>query len=281
LGELERVSHVRALRRVITLAELRERIAQRYPEAAPLPEAPECVAMVREVLGADAEFDAPNQRFILRAAEAMTVQTGSGSRPTMYVTQVGAQPFDSHQQAVHRANEFNREIQSALDDRRVLVARVQPISFARAVPRLAQAFGVRHVSLDGLIVDGLREVTTRMRIDLTRVHAADAAWPTGPDTDRLRSVLKIVRKDYLAPALLYPDGPILVTDWGLAFRYEMQDLYIELRDACGRGAHPGALCALPADDAEQSVVLDGLQFPEFLPERYIRVPSAWLSIVAA
>jgi hypothetical protein len=113
------------------------------------------------------------------------------------------------------------------------------------------------------------------------VHTADAAWPTGPDTARLRAVLEIVRKEHLAPALLYPDGPILVTDWGLAFRYGMQGLYTELRDACGRGAHPGALCALPADDAEQAVVLDGHNFPEFDPARMLRVPGAWLRIEAA
>jgi serine/threonine protein kinase len=277
LGSTDRATR----RRAFTVAELRERMAQRYPEAAPLPDAPECIAIVREVLGAETDFDAGRGLFLVRAAEAMTVQTGSGSRPTMYVTQVGAQPFDSHQQAVNRANEFNREVQSALVDRRVLVVRVQPASFARAVPRLAQAFGVRAVSLDGLIVDGLHEVAARKGIDLARVHTADAAWPTGPDTARLRAVLEIVRKEHLAPALLYPDGPILVTDWGLAFRYGMQGLYTELRDACGRGAHPGALCALPADDAEQAVVLDGHNFPEFDPARMLRVPGAWLRIEAA
>ena len=277
LGEMDRVKR----RRVFTVAELRERMAQRYPEAAPLPDAPECVALVREVLGAETDFDPVNNRFLVRAAESMTVQTGSGSRPTMYVTQIGAQPIDAHQQAVNRANAFNQEVDSALNDRRLMVLGVQPASFARAVPRLAAHFKVRHVSLDALILDGLRAVAAQRNIQLGKIHEADAAWPAGPTAGNLRAVLEMVRKEHVAPALLEPDGPILVSDWGLLFRYDMQGLYTELRDACGRGAHPGALCVLPADDAEQSIVLDGFNFPEFDPSRILRVPGAWLRLETA
>ena len=274
LGEMDRVRR----RRVFTVAELRERMAQRYPEAAPLPDAPECVALVREVLGEETEYDAPNQRFLVRAAEAMTVQTGSGARTTMYVTQLGAQPIDAHQQAVARANDFNREVNSALSDRRLMVLGVQPASFACAVPRLTEYFRVRHVSIDALIIDGLRVVAAKRNIQLTRIHEADATWPSGPASGNLRAVLEMVRKEHVGPALLDPDGPILVSDWGLLFRYDMQGLYTELRDACGRGAHPGALCVLPADDAEQAIVLDGFNFPEFDPSRILRVPGAWLRL---
>ena len=44
---------------------------------------------------------------------------------------------------------------------------------------------------------------------------------------------------------------------------------------------PGALCVLPADDAEQSIVLDGHTFPEFDQSRVLPVPSAWLRLTAA
>jgi serine/threonine protein kinase len=281
LGELERGAQGRSARRVFTLTQLRERVAQRYPEAAALPDAPECVALVREVLGSETDFDAANNCFRLRAAESMTVQTGSGSRPTMYVTQLGAQPIDAHQQAVNRANDFNREVHSALKDRRVMVLGVQPASFARAVPRLAAHFKVRHVSLDALILDGLRAVAAKRNIQLAKVHEADATWPTGPASGNLRAVLEMVRKDHVEPALLNPGDPILVSDWGLLFRYGMQELYTVLRDACGSGAHPGALAVLPADDAEQSIVLDGFTFPEFNPSRILRVPGAWLRLETA
>jgi hypothetical protein len=276
LGEIDRDRR----RRAFTVAELRERIAQRYPEAAPLPDAPDCVPLVREVLGAETDYDSANKRFLVRAAEAMTVQTGSGSRPTMYVTQLGAQPIDAHQQAVNRANDFNREVRSALADRRLMVLRVQPSHFARAVPRLAGCFGVRHVSLDALILEGIRSVAAKRNIQLGKVHEADAAWPARPATGYLPQLLEIVRKEHVAPALLYPDAPILVSDWGLLFRYDMQSLYTDLRDACGSGAHPGALAVLPADDAAQAIVLDGASFPEFDPSRILTVPGAWLRLEA-
>jgi len=126
-----------------------------------------------------------------------------------------------------------------------------------------------------------RAVAAQRNIQLARIHEADAAWPAGPTAGNLRAVLEMVRKEHVAPALLEPNGPILVSDWGLLFRYDMQELYTELRDACGRGAHPGALCVLPADDAEQSIVLDGFNFPEFDPSRILRVPGAWLRLETA
>jgi serine/threonine protein kinase len=268
-------------RRAFSVVELRERMAQRYPDAAALPDAPECLAMVREVLGAETEYDAGSGLFRVRAAEAMTVQTGSSARHTMYVTQLGVQPIDAQQQARQRADAFSTDVRSALADKRLLVLRVQPAAFGSAGPHLAHTFGVRHVSIDALIVEGLRKVAAQKGIDLANIHAADAAWPTGTDSTKLRNVLEIVRKEHLVPALLFPDGPILVSDWGLLFRYEMQSLYTELRDACGTGAHPGALCVLPADDAEQSIVLDGQTFPEFDSSRIHRVPGAWLRVTAA
>ena len=267
--------------RVFTVRELRERVAQRYPEAVELPDAPECIPLVQEVLGHEIEYDATSKLFRARAAEAMTVQTGSGSRPTMYVTQLGTQPIDAHQQALNRANAFNQRVHSALTDRTLIVLGVQPASFALAVPRLASCFGVRELSLDALLLDGLRIVATNRNIQLAKVFEADASWPSGQASSRLRALLEIVRKEHIAPALLYAQEPILACDWGLIFRYDMQGLYTELRDACGRGAHPGALCVLPADDAEQSIVLDGFNFPEFDPSRILRVPGAWLRLATA
>ena len=210
----------------------------------------------------------------------MTVQSGSGSRPTMYVTQLGAQPIDAHQQALQRANAFSHEIGIALADKRLLVLRVQPKAFGPAVAQIAKAFSLRPVSIDALFVEALREVAAQKGIDFAKIYAADAAWPDGPESAKLRAVLEIIRREHVTPALLFPAEPILVSDWGLLFRYDMLSLYTELRDACGSGAHPGALCVLPADDAEQSIVLDGHTFPEFDQSRVLPVPSAWLRLTA-
>ena len=49
-----------------------------------------------------------------------------------------------------------------------------------------------------------------------------------------------------------------------------------LREACSAGQHPGAICVVPADPAAQTVVLDGMQFPEFDSSRIFQLPSAWL-----
>jgi serine/threonine protein kinase len=268
-------------RRAFTVEQLRERVAQRYPDALRLPDPPECIAMVREVLGSDVEFDPSSSRFLVRAGEAMTVQTGSDARPTMAATFMGAGPVDARQQTVNRAEAFAREVRAALADRRSLVVGVRPEAFGRAVPRLADSFGLKAVSVDELIISGLRAVCSQRGIDLARIHAADEAWPDGADAARFRAVLDLVRDTYVLPALLQPGAAILAFDWGLAFRYEMRALYDAVRDACGSGAHPGAICVLPADDAEQSIVLDGMQFPEFAPERIIRVPGAWLRLEAA
>ena len=276
LGSIDRTTR----RRAFTVTELRERMAQRYPDAKPLPDAPECIPMVREVLGAETEYDAARGLFLVRAAEAMTVQSGSGSRPTMYVTQLGAQPIDAHQQALQRANAFSHEIGIALADKRLLVLRVQPKAFGPAVAQIAKAFSLRPVSIDALFVEALREVAAQKGIDFAKIYAADAAWPDGPESAKLRAVLEIIRRAHVTPALLFPAEPILVSDWGLLFRYDMLSLYTELRDACGSGAHPGALCVLPADDAEQSIVLDGHTFPEFDQSRVLPVPSAWLRLTA-
>ena len=268
-------------RRAFTLSELRDRIAQRYPEAAPLPDAPECIGLVKEALGTDVEYDERRGLFLVRPAESLTVQTGSGSRPTMYVTSAGAQPIDAHQQALNRANAFEREVADALADRRLIVLGVQPSSFSRAAPRIASRFGVRPVSVDALIVRGLHAVARSKNIKMESIHKADLAWPAGPGSSNLRAVLEIVQREHVVPALIRPTTPILVSDWGLAFRYDMKGLYTELREACGSGAHPGAVCLLPADDAEQSIALDGHSFPEFDPSRIVRVPGAWLRLETA
>ena len=268
-------------RRVFTTADVRLRLASRYPEAEPLPAVPECVPLIQEALGDSVTYDAALDQFLVRAADTVTVQTGSAPIRTMHVTQLGAQPLDGRQQALARAARFEKEVHDALADRRLLVLPVQPAQFGGAIPQIAQQFDLQVISLDQLVVQGLRVVAQDRRIDFNKIRAADAHWPSGHDSDRLAQVLAEVMVKHVRPAVLQPARPILICDWGLVLRYRLDALYTELRDACGAGAHPGAVCVVPADDAEQTVVLDARQFPEFDGGRIVRVPGAWLRRGAA
>jgi serine/threonine protein kinase len=270
-----------ARRRVFKVEDLRARVSQRYPDAAPIPDAPECLSMVREVFGHDVRYDEATREFRVPIAEVMTVASASSVQPTIYETPHYPAAPDGRTRERMRADEFRREIASALADRRLLVARVRLGSFAGALPRLASSFGLRHVSLDALIVDGMHEVAMRKSINLERIRAADREWPAGADSHRLRVVLNEVHDRHLVPALLSPAGPILVSDWGLLCRYGLQAIYTQLRDACGTGSHPGAICVVPADPAEESINLDGNHFPEHDPARIVAVPEAWLRLEAA
>ena len=268
-------------RRTFSIQELRERISQRYPEAEILPEPSECLAMVKEVLGQETSFDVANNVFVLRMAESMTVQTGSDSHQTMYITQVGVQagvqPIDSRQLAQRNASEFESAIHSAIIDRRLVVVRVPPAKLSIALSKIQNVFQLRHLSVDKLFVDGLRKVSNAKRIEMTNIYDADAAWPAGPGVLNLKAVLAMVRKEVIEPAIFENAAqPILLSGFGLLFRYQQDSLYTALRDACSAGQHPGAICVVPADPAAQTVVLDGMQFPEFDSSRIFQLPSAWL-----
>ena len=147
----------------LTVAQVRERVAGRYPEAEPLPDRPELDELLRAAgfefawdpaaLGWGRVLRQPASRHDLRQQPQRVDLTGS-NRDRAGHTQSEITPEEAD------ARQFEERLQRSLKEGAFLTLLVTPVP--RAGPRRAwRRFPVQLVDGDGLFIDGLRAVPTR------------------------------------------------------------------------------------------------------------------------
>ena len=150
-------------------ANVRQRIAARYPEAEPLPDPPLLDALLQEV-GLDLVWDEGAGVYRRPASQ----DTTGSSMPQRHSTAASARrptvtPY------VAEARLFEERLQHAYRDGAFLVLSVRPSQLRRCEAELLHRFHVLRYSCDRLLLTHLHQQATHLRIDWQVVREADGA----------------------------------------------------------------------------------------------------------
>ena len=251
-------------------ANVRQRIAARYPEAEPLPDPPLLDSLLQEV-GLDLVWDEDAGVYRRPASQ----ETTGSSMPQRHSTAASARrptvtPY------VAEARLFEERLQHAYRDGAFLVLSVRPSQLRRCEAELLHRFSLLRHSCDRLLLTQLHQQAVRLRIDWQVVREADGAPPGSRDWNNLLRLVSMVVPAVEAELLAAPQ-PVLLVHPGLLARYGQMVVLERLRDQVGRrGVCPGLWVLVAADEQSELPLLDGQAIPLLTPGQRARVPQAWL-----
>lgn len=262
----------------LTVQELRDRVAGRYPDAERLPERPELDGLLRRAdLGFEWDPQALDGRGAYRPSASVIAPVSSST--TIWTRSTGAEGAGpAIDEDVQR---FDDRLCYALGQGSFLALGVPPKYLLSAERRLARKFPVRPVSLEALLVTGMKKAALQAGAQWAVVRDADAAGPSGPHWLHL---LRIVGRAVAAieEELMRSGQAVLLGYPGLLARYDRLDLLEHLRDRSGaRDGPPGVWLLLAADGQQDLPVIDGRPLPLISPSQWSRIPEAWILEVAA
>ena len=257
----------------MTVEQLRERVASRYPESAPLPDRP----LLDELLcGAgleDFHWDSTARKTGGYVAKLRnTISVTSGSEVTQRrSTSLESLPVGDVSPELADARQFEERLQRAVKEGSFLTLMVNPKDYQQAAEELRR-FPVELVDFEGLFLDALREVAGQANVNWDLVLRTDAT-PGQGDWDKLMllvgRVMPIIERQ-----LSSSQKTLLVIYAGLLARYDRMDLLERLRDKVGRrDGIPGLWLLVPGD---HQPLLDGIPIPLISPGQRARVPESWI-----
>ncbi len=248
----------------LTVKQVWERIASRYPEAQSLPERPALDALLEQaelalVWHRDAgRYDTPSLR-----------PTYLTSTSTLHATQDdGALALD-------------KRLRRLLEKKGFLALSVPPQYMLQAEQHVADSFGMRLYSLEGALLEHMREVAEELGASWQVVIDADAAQPGSQNRRRLD---QLVRRsiDRLIGEVEDTPEPLLLTRPGLLARYQKLEKLMDIQDACQRGTAPAARVLIVVADASSAMPeVDGQALPVVLNAAWTRPGRGWLAHVVS
>jgi serine/threonine protein kinase len=258
----------------LSVAEIRERIASRYPNAAPLPNHPELYELLKEA-GFDVEWDPAGKggagSYVSRYRDNVSVTSGSQSlsrwptaQPQLEAGEITPDQADARQ--------FEERLQRSVKDGAFLTLLVNPKNYQRAADEICRRFPVELIDLEGVFLDALREVAGKANVNWELVLQTDAK-PGEGDWDKLMLLVGRVMP-LVELRLASAERTMLVIYAGLLARYNRMDLLERLRDKVGRrDGIQGLWLLIPGD---HQAMLDGKAVPIISPGQRARIPESWL-----
>ncbi|NUB25304.1 BREX system serine/threonine kinase PglW [Azospirillum brasilense] len=258
--------------RVLTEAQVRERVLGRYAEAAPLP-------------------GRPTLDRLLEDAGAGRVWLDNGEEGAGYYTDQVSLGASTGVSSIHRlmtdgpAVEQTPEVTAAqhLEERMgyalrtggFLALTVDPRRYLDAERALLDRFPLQRVSVDRLLLDAMRIEAVTRKVDWSLVLRADAADPQSRDWTNLQRLIGFAVPK-VEQTLRTSTKPLLLVDCGLFARYDLMDRLQTLRDASGTaGGLPGLWLLLPLPDGGLPTIA-GKAVPVISSSQWARIPTTWI-----
>jgi hypothetical protein len=249
--------------RELTVQQIQQRIASRYPQAEPVPGRPALDDLLREAGIAWVWDDTGDSGRGVYRPQYRTPQTRSGTS-TLPCLSTAALPGDTLSPAAEAAQALEERLARAVHERRFLLLTVAPRHLLRAEAEIVRRFPVTRLSLEALLLQEMRTVAAAAGARWDVVLQADAAPPESRDW---RNLQILVRRAMPAveQTLFAAERPVLLVYPGLLARYDQISLLEKLRDACTQQRHaPGFLVLVPSDEQRSMPVLDGKPVPVIL-----------------
>ena len=260
--------------RMLSVAQVRERVASRYPEAAPLPDHPALDDLLREA-GFDFRWEANGKDgagcYVSSYRELVSVTTGT-QPPLRYPTAPGRLEIGEVTPEEADARQFEERLQRAIKEGSFLSLLVNPKFYDSAREELCRRFPVQLMDMEGLFLDALQAVAGSARVSWDVVLKTDATPQTG-DWDKLM-ILVGRAMPAVEERLLSADRTMLLIYPGILARYDQMELLSRLSQEVGRqDGIPGLWLLLPGD---HQALIDGKAVPLLSPGQRARIPQGWL-----
>lgn len=264
----------------LSIEDLAQRVAARFPEAQPLPTDRETLESLFK------EVDIPLRwsptalsgrgAFVnsldLDALATLTEQSSHRLRTFTDTRQMPAMPEE-----VATSLLLEEKLQSCATRGSFLVLSVPPDRLARAETELLARFPVQRVDGDALFLRHLHALAAQFEIPWDTILLADAAPEGSEDQQNLRRLIEMARPQ-LRQDLISATQTLLLVNPGLFARYGLMGLIAELRNDVGRPDGPHGLWMLiPAVVEKALPVLNGQPVPVTSEHQHITLPVAWLN----
>jgi serine/threonine protein kinase len=266
--------------RELTVEQVRERIAGRYPQAEPLPERPALDTLLEQAgseLTWQPEARAGQGAYLAPLRDFNTVVSATLLTRRSFV----ARRFEEIPADRVEIDQFEQRLRHSCDHQGFLALLVSPGRVGLAEAVLANAFPVQVTSLDRGLIGHMKSLAREKRIDWRVVLRADAVASGERDASRdwtnlqrlVAAALPRVQAELAASPRL-----VVLTNPGLLARYQRLGFLDDLRETAGRpGGPPGLWVLIPADGQQQRPMLDGQPVPVFTSAQWERIPDLWLA----
>ena len=267
--------------RELTLAQVRERVVGRYPEAEALPDRPGLDRLLDEA-GCRFEWDpqgGPRQEGCYQAIrhEHTTVHMTTATRISFSADGEGAAVEAGVSPEVADARAFQQRLEKAAREGTFLALRVPPKHAGGMERRLRERFGLTVKSVDALFLEALREVAREKNIKRWEVILeADGESPDSRNWGNLMALVKLAIPK-VEERLKAESGTVLLTDPGLLARYGRMDLISRLQEQTLRPEGLfGLWMLIPSDDQNAGPAINGAAVPVITPGQWARIPDGWI-----
>lgn len=264
----------------LTIEELRQRVAARFPEAQPLPDRPELDVLITTLGSGDLEWkelsSSGKPAYESTFRQSPTYQT-SRTLPTRVSTNGTIQPGAEVTPEVADARSLEEKLRYAAREGAFLILSVEPQFLNRARQELARRFPISVCDLDAVFLKELHEQADQRNARWDVVLRADAASPNSTDWRNLQRLVDASLPKVEA-SLRSREQTRLAVNPGLLARYDRLNLFAQLASDVGRtnGIH-GLWVLVPANDQSPLPLLNHKPIPITNSAQHARITEAWLS----
>lgn len=263
--------------RMLTVDQIHDRVAGRYPEAVPLPDRPALDELLRQA-GFDFKWDASGKNgvgcYVSPLRDLISVTSGSGSIQRQ-PTRPGQGEAGEITPEEADARQFEERLQRSVKEGSFLALLVNPKYYDRARKELCRRFPLELIDFEGVFLDALHETADNAKVKWDLVLQTDTR-PHEGDWDKLMMLVGRTMPT-VETQLLAADKTMLVIYPSLLARYDQMDLLSRLSQKVGRsGGIPGLWLLLPGDN---QAMIDGKPVPLIGPGQKTRIPESWIANV--
>lgn len=256
---------------ILSIAEIRDRIASRYPEAANIPDHPELDELLAAA-GLDLIWDAKGANgwgcYVNRLLSPF-LDSSSVNSFSRQPTATGTMVIGEVDEAAADARLFEEKLQRGLKQGAFFVILVQSRYYQQAIAEIANRLPVLHLSFEDLLLNALREVADSLNVNWDLVIETDAR-PYEGDWDKL--LLLVDRALVLVnEQLVASDRTILLSHVGMLARYDRLNWVEHWRDRVGSEI-AGLWVLVPGDRP----FINGKAIPLMSPSQRTAMPKSWL-----
>jgi hypothetical protein len=267
--------------RYLTADQIRQRVASRYPLAAPLPGRPQLDHLLRQV-GLELAWDPERPgggAYVSTARTVLSVTQSSGTPPRyptlIAPTGVGSgRPMVSPEEAEARL--FEERLRYAERHGTFLVLTVKANVYRRAFEELTTRFDTRPLDLERVFLDVLRRAADEVGADWDVVVRADAAPSDSIDWRNLNQLIASKVVPEVQRVCSQGDKTVLAHNLNWLARYGQVDTVLpRVQQAVQEGRLHGAWLYIPASPQTEMPLLDGVAVPVITSNQWAHVPESW------
>jgi serine/threonine protein kinase len=253
----------------ISIPELRERVRERYPESAPLPDYPAIGDILRQA-GYDWTWDPAASLYRAPRPTSTDISTTFGPRSATRLTPRLYEVPPAEREDFDTARDTEHKLTLAVRSRGFLVLTASLSHYYEGVDELVRRFRLDVIDLDHAILDSMRALADARNHKWDRVLTADAE-PAGSFQRTKLAGLVADAISTVEAAIRARTVPVLLVNPGLLARYNQLSLIDRFRDDPGAG-----VWLLVAGQDTHRPMIDSEAVPFTSPNHWARVNLYWI-----